>query len=246
MASEKKRPPEKDYLVLPHEKAGIEDEKTIPPQNFSTHPPPHRETISGSFRLNMPEDESSIARIYMFFSKLRNFDTDILKPAIGGIFLKEFDLFERLPYRVRDSITHPLLQFIKAKSIPYVNDDGEDRYQLPRPEQVNREIIRQVFEKKRIQIVQNEVEQLTEHNHSDDITRAEELLDATIQWMENYEVQLFAHAAGINTSTTITELRSRFFRLKTRRVLKNTQISDPDSPPSESQQSSKKEGPDRS
>lgn len=247
MASDKNRPTEKDSLTTPHEQTTIPQEQELATNQskFSTHPPPDRTMISGSFRLTSAENLVNTEKVYALFEKLPHYERDIVNPTIGGILLKEFDLFNRLPYRIRDFLQESLLTYFREKSIYFQNEKGEKRHQLPLPPQVNLEIVRQVFEKNQIQVIKDEVTELLKYNHSDDRQRAEEIVEAMIQWLEHYEVQLYAHGAGINIAVIGTELRGLLFRLRTRKIM-NTVPSDPLSPPLEPPRSSKKEEKDRS
>lgn len=242
MAPEKKRPPHEN---LPEE--GRSKHLTLEGEpKFSTHPPPHRETISGSFRLPSPEGEDKNQYLYGYFSRRQDFKEAILKPATGGVLLRDFELFERLPYCIRDSIQMPLLNFVKEKTIPYVNEEGQQRFELPHPFQIKEEIVRQVLSKDRITLVEEEVAKLLQHNHSDDRKKAEEIIKAVLLWSGYYDVQVFAMKSSINLSEKTAKLQGLLTRLRAMRVVRAAETTDHPSQPSESQPPPRKEEPDRS
>lgn len=227
-----------EIIELPEEK-DTDSNRT----RFSTHPPPHRKIISGSFRLSLSSDQKEIAIVYRFFAKLQNFEEEIAKPTVGGIFLRAFDTFEALPRGIKESIQSSLLTYIREKSLPH--NEGEQKHQLPLPGQVNQEIIRQVFKKNRIQSMIDEACELLKHDYTDDQTRAEKIITTMIQWLQQYEVQIYATSQQLNLSTTITKLQRLLTRLRTKKVM-NQKPNDPLSPPSEFPESSRTEEKDRS
>lgn len=247
MASDKNRPPDNDLPPVLHEQVAVKQEQdsdsTIHQTQFSTHPPPDREMISGSFRLSLAGDQQ-LQKVYALFEKRPELQKEITNPNFGGMFLREFHLFNKLPNRVKINIQGALLKYLQEK-IKCYEVDNKKKNQLPNPSQINQEIVRQVLERNQLQTVKDETEKLLAFQHEVDDEAAENILHTMIQWFEHYEVQLYAQSSETNTGIMKVELHRLLIRLKTRRVI-NSRLNAPHSPSSIPPSEPKKEEKDRS
>lgn len=216
MASKKDTPPEKRSIHLAEEENAntTRDKQSL--GKFSTHPPPHRGIISGSFRLDPEEDaKKSTNQVMDMFSRLKNFDERFTNKTIGGVLLREFAVYEHLPYRLRDNIIGPVLRKIQQQTLQYTNEDGDTRFQLPTEVQIQQIILDEVLSNNRVHVIHGEIEGLMDPSHVDE-TSAEELIKRMENWFERYEVQLYAHSNQINLSAILADLKSTLVRAKTK------------------------------